>query len=189
MQWFKIDIGILNCSQDCIFGVVYIPPGGSLYSSSEAFDENEREFLEINVSHDNICLIGDFNARVADEDDYFEVNDFSDYEIHLDDIDIDYLSDIHNLDEMNISRKRKSIDKKKNNYGKYLLNFCKSNSMYILNGRLEKGDFTTVRSSVVDCCICSAEMLKHVKNFQVLDFCSLYSDIHLPLSCEFGRKQ
>lgn len=91
----------------------------------EAFDEIEREFLEMNASHDNICLIGDFNSRVVDEDNYFEVNDFSEYEIHLDYFNIDYLTDIHKLYEMKVSRKGKSFDKKKNNYENYLLNFCK----------------------------------------------------------------
>lgn len=56
-----------------------------------------------------------FKSRVADEDDYFEVNGlFSDYEFHLVDIDIDYLTGIHRLDEKNVDiiRKRKTFDKK-----------------------------------------------------------------------------
>lgn len=58
--------------------------------------------------------------------------------------------------------------------------------MYLMNGRLKEGKFTTIKSSVVDYCISSVEFLKHVIDFSVLDFSKLYSDIHIPLLCETG---
>ena len=82
------------------------------------------------------------------------------------------------------------MDKRKNNFGNQLLEFCKCNNMFICNGRVgddsDCGKFTSKNSSVVDYVICSSDLLKHVQNFSVLDFSKLYSDVHNPLSLIFN---
>ena len=107
-----------------------------------------------------MCIVGDFNARISNCEDYFEPNDISDHELNLDDFEVDSLSNIHKLDELSIPRNRESDDKKKNNFGNYLLDFCRTNNMYLLNGPLEPGKCTTIKGSVVDYCICTYELLK-----------------------------
>jgi hypothetical protein len=79
-----------------------------------------------------ISLIGDFNGRTSVEKDYFlfdekdEANTFSDF--------------IENgascLDLLESPRERKIKDLGKNRHGALLLDCCKGNNMFILNGRL-----------------------------------------------------
>ncbi|CAG2237322.1 unnamed protein product [Mytilus edulis] len=81
------------------------------------------------------------------------------------------------------------MDKGKNRYGNMLLNFCKGNGFFILNGRLGRdqniGRFTCRNASVVDYCISTPELLKTFKDFEVLDSSKLLSDVHNPLSITF----
>ena len=77
------------------------------------------------------------------------------------------------------------MDSTKNRYGNLLLNFCKGNSLFIVNSRVGEdkglGSFTCKNSSVVDYCIVSLELLKFFKEFKILEFCNLYSDVHSPM--------
>ena len=86
---------------------------------------------------------------------------------------------------LDIPRERTTSDKGRNNYGKKLLEFCKYNGFFILNGRIgedrNKGRLTCKNVSTVDFCISNSNLLKYFENFEVLDFCSLYSDVHSPL--------
>ena len=70
-----------------------------------------------------------------------------------------------------------------------LLNFCKGNGVFILNGRMGNdvniGRFTCRNASVVDYCISSPELLKSIKNFEILDSSKLLSDVHNPLCVSF----
>jgi hypothetical protein len=50
--WFKVDKMFLDYDADLICGIVYIPPEGSKFSSSEIFIEFEQELISvICVSH------------------------------------------------------------------------------------------------------------------------------------------
>jgi hypothetical protein len=64
------------------------------------------------------------------------------------------------------------MDKSKNKLGNLLLNFCKGNSMSIVNGRVGNdkniGRFTCRNASVVDYCITSPELLKLFFDFDIL---------------------
>ena len=89
--------------------------------------------------------------------------------------------------DLNIDMNRKSMDKRKNNFVNVLLVFCKCNNMFICNGRVDQdkghGQLTSKNASVVDYVICcSTDFLKFVQDFSVLDFSTLFSDIHTPLS-------
>ena len=103
-----------------------------------------------------------------------------------DDEGTELLSDVYQLELLNIPLKRNSMDTKKNNYGNILSDLCKYNNMYILNGRVGEdrhvGKFTCKHSSVVDYCIGTSGLLGLVDDFCVLEFCSLFSDVHCPLS-------
>ncbi|CAC5408661.1 unnamed protein product [Mytilus coruscus] len=61
--------------------------------------------------------------------------------------------------------------------------------MFILNGRLfadRVGKPTSRNLSVVDYVLSSANLMCKIKDFEVLDFCSLFSDIHSPLFLELN---
>ncbi|CAG2239754.1 unnamed protein product [Mytilus edulis] len=88
------------------------------------------------------------------------------------------------LDEKNLTRKRNNKDKCKNRFGNQLLDFCKGNNLFIMNGRTTKdreGKLTCRNASVVDYCISNVSFLQNFLNFEILDFSSLYSDVHSPL--------
>lgn len=80
---------------------------------------------------------------------------------------------------------RNNMDIVKNNYGNQLLEFCKNNNLFILNGRVngdKVGMLTCKQTSVVDYCISSVDFLPFIYFLHVLDFSSLYSDVHCPIS-------
>lgn len=122
--------------------------------------------LKSKFSH--ICLTGDFNSRTSDKDDFIELDNISNHEYDLADPDLDCLSNIFELHNMRLLKIKKAFDKIKNNFGNLLLNFCRNNNMYLMNGRLEEKKITTIKSSVVDYCISSIEFLKHFIHLSVI---------------------
>lgn len=127
VYWFRVKGELFNCESDVLFGFVYIPHQCSNYSSSEAFNEIELEYLNLITQYDYVCLTGDFNARVSDKKDYFEKSYLSYFEVSID-IECDILTDVHKLNIFNINIDRKSCYKKTIFIGNQLLNFCKTNS-------------------------------------------------------------
>ena len=62
---------------------------------------------------------------------------------------------------------------------------CKSNNLFIFNGRIGgnlTGSFTCKDTSVVDYFIGSIDIVKHVTEMKILEYSTLYSDVHKPLS-------
>ncbi|XP_063436930.1 uncharacterized protein LOC134718363 [Mytilus trossulus] len=163
-----------------ILGVVYIPPEYTAYSSPDAFGEIESEYLELSSKYDNIFMVGDFNARTASEKDYI----FIDENDKSNELECVSFNDVCNLNLFNIPIDRNSMDKGKNRYGNQLLELCKCNSLFIMNGRLATdiaGKFTCRNASVVDYCLCNVNFIKNIISLDVLEFSHLYSDVHCPL--------
>jgi hypothetical protein len=50
---------LVNLDQDIIFGIVYIPPENTVYSSQDAFIEVENEYNNFSINYKYISLIGD----------------------------------------------------------------------------------------------------------------------------------
>ena len=73
---------------------MYIPPEGSPYSSPDAFNEIELEYLDLITGFEFVCLSGDFNARVSEKKDYFDEIELSEFELILDD-ESDQLNDAY----------------------------------------------------------------------------------------------
>jgi hypothetical protein len=102
-----------------------------MYSSQDAFREIENEYNNFSINYKYISLIGDFNGRTADEDDFFFSSENHGYDAAR------YIeNDVLTLDELHIPRKRSSFDAIKNGYGKTVLYFCKGNILFIVNGRI-----------------------------------------------------
>ncbi|XP_063436376.1 uncharacterized protein LOC134717812 [Mytilus trossulus] len=176
--WCKISKFLNN--EDIIFGVVYIPPEYTSYSSPDAFNEIESEYLELSTTFEHIFIIGDFNARTSNEKDYVFIDD-KDISIDLECVSI---NDVCNLELYNIPRDRIIMDKGKTRYGNDLLDLCKCNNLFIMNGRLGNDKtvkFTCRNASVVDYCLSNVNILEKLIDFDVLEFSHLYSDVHCPL--------
>ena len=72
------------------------------------------------------------------------------------------------------------MDAGKNRSGNILLELCRGNNLFIVNGRigddyLESGRLTCRNSSVVDYYICSPCFFEYVCNFKVVDLSRLMS--------------
>ena len=81
-------------------------------------------------------LTGDSNCRTGTADDYIpndESTNFINIPIDVPTIEID---DIISNGTVNILKSRISQDKLLNEYGRELLAICKSNNMFIVNGRI-----------------------------------------------------
>ena len=178
--WFTISGNIFRLNQDIMFGITYIPPENSSYCIGDPFNEIENEFLTFSLDHDYICLVGDFNSRTSRDADYLDLE----YDEFSGMLDIENTCD-DTLESLDLPIQRNSMDIRKNNFGNYLLDFCKYNNMIIFNGRIgddrDKGQFTCKNASVVDYNIGSPCFLKLVQNFSVLETCSLFSDKKLEI--------
>ena len=133
----------------------------------ETLEENIRRFSQLG----DILLCGDLNSRVGLRSDIVENINIHRFVNAPDDDDI--------LARLPV---RKSSDKTTNCYGNKLLSLCKLSSLYILNGRLEPGNFTcynlsrkTAASSIVDYVICDKNLYDIVKTMCVHEL-SEYSD-------------
>ena len=180
--WFKVNKCLMGTNDDVIFGIVYIPPQNSVYCIDNPFHEIELELLSFS-QFENKCLLGDFNARVSTEKDYFEFDDRNNLNLNIENY-------VHKLHDHSLPLDRCSKDKTKTHFGNLLLDFCKSNNLFICNGRFgESSSLLTCKdASVVDYVIVSGNFIQHVHNFSVLDFCNMLSDAHCPLCVTFNCK-
>jgi len=169
----KVDKQVFG--KDILIGGVYYPPENSPYFDRQAFKnlENSVAFLEF----DSICLMGDFNARTG----------------VLSDVDLD--ESVCSGDEFWSTAgdficmqppERFSLDKSVNFMGLELLDFCKTMSCCIVNGRVGQPDncklFTCKDASVVDYVVVSLDLFRLVTDFKINEFCELFSDVHCAVS-------
>ena len=184
--WFKLDKKVLDTDKDLLFGIVYIPPENSIYNTGDPYSELENEFLSLREKNKCICLIGDFNARTACDPDYIDVTEEKDLFSEI------FENNSSVFDETNVAKTRKSSDKKKNNFGYQLLDFCRFNKALICNGRVgddcNSGKLTCKNASVVDYAVGTPQFINLLEHFSVLEFNSLFSDAHSPLSLSLKCK-
>jgi hypothetical protein len=101
------------------------------------------------------------------------------------------INEVCNLDIFGIPRRRTSKDKGKNRYGNFLLDFCKGNNVFIMNGRLGKdqiGNLTCRNASVVDFCLSNVHFLERLVDFEILEFSTLFSDVHTPFTLTLKKE-
>ena len=112
---------------------VYIPPAGSPCYKEDTFNIIDNEIFQNVEPGKPLLLLGDFNARTSCAPDYTSVHD----NFYIDDEELNnFLTDISNLDNLDIPRERANQDKgRMNQHGVKLLNLCKGHNIYILNGR------------------------------------------------------
>ena len=176
-----------DISEDIQCGVVYVPPQGSKYATEDPYLELQEELFRYCTQAKNVILFGDFNSRCKNLPDYVKFDEF--------------ISEIHGMqdlyDESNllydyfqryqIPLSRNSTDESMNNFGYSLLELCSNNYLFILNGRIgndfRNPSLTCKNKSTIDYFISSAYVFPIIKNLQVHEFSSLYSDAHCPVSC------
>ena len=165
--WLKLKGTVFGLQNDLFLCLCYNIPSGS---SREAF-VNDSIFdmilddmfaFEDKYGQCNFLVTGDFNARTGNRFDFVE-----DEFLHkLDMLPDDYVEDVF--------LNRVSEDTTVNEYGNYLLDFCKTSGLRIMNGRIGSdggvGKFTCVTqngSSVVDYILCRPDLMKFFTAFAV----------------------
>ena len=180
ISWIKLNAKSFNINKDIYIGCIYIPPEGSSYMAAcdNYFDIIETEVMKFSANSD-VFLCGDLNARTCDYDDFSNSisgtnSPFSSHEYFIQN------------DTSNFFKRSSQDQSRPNNYGKELLNICKSANLLICNGRFGQdkdiGKFTcfTARGrSVVDYLISSYSGVQYVQNF-IVDSLRVESD-HCPI--------
>jgi hypothetical protein len=176
----------MKLNSDLLLGIVYIPPEYSRYSSPDTFSQIENEYLEFTEKEN--CLIGDFNARTTEDDEFITLDE----NILFETFD-DFIENAPNvLQQLNLPLKRNNVDKDKKPYSNLLLNLCRGNDLFIVNGRIsdnKESNLTCRNASVEDYTVCNSEIKKNIVNMSILDFSRLFSDVHSPFRVSINPSQ
>lgn len=192
--WFKISKTLTNYDTDILCGITYFPPENTRYASVDPFVEIQTELESLKCDNDYFLLFGDFNARTGGQNEFVDVDEFLLQELNLDVLEWEYNEERSMFENNNILINRTVSDKCSNNYGYKLIDFCKRNNFYILNGRLGKehqyGRTTCRNASCIDYFISNNSMFEYLYDMSVDDFCPLLSDVHNPvlLTLSFKHK-
>ncbi len=154
-MWVKITGNKINLDRDLYMCLVYIKP----HASPEILEQIEIDITKYTAMGE-IILMGDFNSRTGDLNDYIS----GDASKHLP------LSDSYIVDD---ELPRANCDTNINMLSKSLIELCASTNMRILNGRYtgdSLGFYTCFKhngSSTVDYIIASSNILHKVTSFRV----------------------
>ena len=169
--FFEIIVG----SEKIVGAVVYVPPENSMYYNRLVFDELEESLLYFDT--DRLVLFGDFNARTASSMDFLEID--------VENEDRTFVEELDLLEMFDIKKIRASCDKITNNHGNRLLEICKTQLIYIVNGRVDRdkdiGRPTCKDVSVVDYIVAAPYIFPFISKFHIDDFNRVLSDAHCAL--------
>ena len=191
LVWFSVTQNLSSKTRPVALGAVYFPPIGSIYNCDKSyFAMLEQDCLHLMDKFD-IIICGDFNARTACLPDFLLEIEGSDGNV----IPQSVMAEKQFTGVM--TDPRISQDTVANEYGKELLDFCKSLNCRLLNGRAygdaHTGRFTRVENnhgSVIDYVICDANSFSHVTYFHVMDkmpesdHCSLSFNLNFKCNSE-----
>ena len=137
--------------------------------------------------------MGDFNARTQNKQDFLDEDDFFSQHFDYDNDLTDQFQNSSILDKCNMPKIRVSQDKTINNEGNMLIDICKANSLFILNGRCGSdkniGAMTFRSQSIIDYAIISHQALDFVKMFSILELDSIFSDGHSLITTTLSFEQ
>ena len=146
----------------------------------------QEEIFRYCLDSKNVLLLGDFNSRCKKSPDYIRVDEHMCDIYGLQDLFQENTNILNYFDKFGIPLDRNSADQSINSYGYNLLDFCKNNNLFILNGRIgndcAQPQLTCKNSSTVDYFISSAHVMPNILDFHVHEFSPLYSDAHCPVA-------
>ena len=148
--WFRVHKDVFGL--DTLFGIVYIPPEKSRYSSIDMFDEIGSQIIASTKEDISVRIMGDFNARCGKLNDVLSfdpdaidlTNDFIEKQIGYEQTLLDF---VHNFNHV-------SMDIESKTYGHRFVDMCKNMGLLIANSRSGKngmlGKTTCSDASIVD---------------------------------------
>ena len=136
VSWISIDKSLMHLDENFIIGSIYIPPESSNFFNDEEFATLENEITSFCSDNKYVILTGDFNARIAELNDYTQRDEFFTELFDFDDETSEFFYSVSKLDSLDIPHDRKSMDKHTNNTGYKLLDICRNNNLFVCNGRI-----------------------------------------------------
>ena len=159
-----------------------MPPQSSKYFNDDYFSTLEEEIMSTCSNNDYVYLMGDLNAQTANLNDYTSNDESLDKYLDLDSDTIECFDQESFFKNNGITMNRTSQDIKKNNIGYRIIDVCKNNNMFILNGRYGQdegvGSFTFRDQSVIDFAITSRRGISILSDFEIQDLDRIFSDGH-----------
>ncbi|MES9880523.1 MAG: reverse transcriptase family protein [Sedimenticola sp.] len=188
VHWLSVNKDFTSLEENIIIGTVYIPPSNSRFFNDDDFMNLEMEMVSMCSTYKYVFVTGDTNGRTGEIADYTPADNFLSDLFDYDMDSISFFNADNCLTELGISKDRKSLDKRKNQIGYRLLDICRGNNLFILNGRIGKdrniGKLTFRNQSLIDYTLVSCHSMKLVSDFDVIDTDSLFSDGHCLLHME-----
>ena len=172
-----------------ILGVTYLPGEGSTHYDEDMFDNLLEDLVTLKEQYDTpICIVGDFNSRTGNLDDFVTIEDHVLRTINLDNIEEDIFSSKNDLESKCFEINRFNKDNICNNNGKQLIEVCRAADIKMVNGRFGNdhkiGNNTCHKpngSSAIDYFIVSPIIFDYIKNFTSDQMDTLLSDVHSPI--------
>ena len=176
--WLSIRKKANKTDEDIYVGAIYISPNDSRFYNSNEIEQFNVEVTNMCVSNKYVLLMGDFNARIHNKQDFLDEDEFFRHQFDYDKDLIDHFQNSTILDQCNLPKIRTII----NNEGNMLIDTCKSNNLFLRNGRCGSdkniGAMTFRNQSIIDYSIIPHQALQFVKMFSILELDSLFSDGH-----------
>ena len=161
--WLKLNKSQTGLDEDIYLGTVYLKPRTSSVSPEhDNIIENLRNSIHDFSQKGKIILMGDFNARTAELNDFVTLDNVSYQNCH-EYLPTDYTTDIQ-------LPQRQNMDFIINEQGKCLIDLCIESKIRILNGRVmgdSLGSYTYYSSQGKSCIdyVISSENIVHMFNF------------------------
>ena len=115
-------------------------------------------------SNKYVIISGDVNARTGKLTDYVKLDHYFSDMFDFDDEIANFINKTEMLENLNIPLTRSTTDTKTNNSGYWLIDLCKNNNLFIINGRVGKdkgfGLKTFRYTSTIDYTICTANCFR-----------------------------
>ena len=131
---------------------MYIAPEGSKFHDVDVYDVLSEDIINISCSYADlpICLIGDFNSRTGQLNDFLSFEDCISSEVGFDVVGSKHVVTEQSLETLGIHTSRVNSDNFVNNNGRKLVELCKGMDLKIVNGRFGSdtalGDFTCLKN-------------------------------------------
>ena len=171
---FELKLTIPNDDKTFVCSSIYMPPSGSSYENKDLLINLSGSLSHFDSS--DYIFFGDFNARTGTMQDYIGTHDN----------DIDLVSMEELIEQFQIQKQRTSQDNYINPFGSKLIDFCMTNSVLILNGRIgddaQIGKMTCKEASVVDYNLASPTIFPLISHFKIENFDRCLSDAHCCIS-------
>jgi hypothetical protein len=183
--WCKIHGFLAEPNEHLLLGVVYISPEGSQYSNAQCFNDIESDYFTHFIDMKRCVIVGDFNSYINNKLDFYnDGDDETPFDTDIDneqDLSLNVKNALENFD-LPLIRETK-CKHRTNNWGNKFLDLIKGINFFILNGRYgeKSGVCTTTHESIIDFAIASVEMMPHITDFNIKQFCPMVSDCHLPI--------